>query len=291
MAQFCLTSARRITFVGASFALFLSLVSMASNADAGFHLWQVKEAFSNADSSVQFIEMFDSSGGENFVNGFILQSNSDGVIKSFTFPANLAGDTTNKHLLIATFGFGALSGAVAPDFTFDQGDVTGSFFNPNAINITISFNGSGDSITFTGASLPKNGVNSLTDANATGFLPNNPTNISSGVNSPTNFNNQSGSVNLSAPSPTGDYNGNHVVDAADYIVWRNTKGLSASPNGSGADGNSNGTIDDGDYTFWRSKFGNAAGSGSGQSSPIPEPAAAALLLAALIAGYPSRQKR
>lgn len=290
MAQSCMTAVRRIALIPAHFALFLSLFGIASTADAGFHLWQVKEAFSNSDGSVQFIEMFDSFVNENFVNGFVLQSNSDGVIKSFTFPANLAGDTTNKHMLIATSGFGSLPGAVAPNFTFDQGGVTGSFFNPNATNITISFSGSGDSMTFTGASLPKNGINSLTDSGATGFPPGTP-NISSGVNSPTNYNNQSGSVNLSAPSPTGDYNGNHVVDAADYIVWRNTKDQTVSTNGSGADGNSNGTIDDGDYTFWRSKFGNAAGSGSGQSSPIPEPAAVALLLAALIAGYPSRQKR
>jgi hypothetical protein len=39
------------------------------------------------------------------------------------------------------------------------------------------------------------------------------------------------------PSSSGDYNGNGIVDAVDYIVWRNTYGESATPAGSRADGN------------------------------------------------------
>jgi len=168
---------------------------------AAFHLWHVKEAFSSADGNVQFIEMFDSNPGENFVGGFSLQSNSDGVIKNFTFPGSIdfGIDTTNRHLLIATSNFASLPGAVTPDFTFDQGGVAGSFFNPNATNITITFTGSGDSMSFAGAALPKDGINSLTDAGAVGFPPGIP-NIGPGVNSPTNVNNQSGSVNAS-PEP------------------------------------------------------------------------------------------
>jgi hypothetical protein len=77
------------------------------------------------------------------------------------------------------------------------------------------------------------------------------------------------------PTETGDYNHNGVVDAADYVLWRDTLGQTASPVGSGADGNANGTIDVGDYTFWRGHFGDAA-PGSGASSSltmreVPEP--------------------
>jgi hypothetical protein len=131
---------------------------------------------------------------------------------------------------------------------------------------------------FTGASLPKNGINSLTDAGAIGFPPGTP-NISSGVNSPTNLLGEAGSVNLSTPSPTGDYNGNHTVDAADYAVWRKTLNGTVSPNGSGADGDSSGTIGPGDYTYWRARFGNAApGSGSLAGGVVPEPTTIALQL-------------
>jgi serralysin len=167
---------------------------------AAFHLWQVKEAYSNADGSVQFIEMFDSFGGETSVGGFTLTANSDGNIKTFTFPSNLSLNTPGS-LLIATSGFGSLPGGVTPDFTFNQGGVSGQFFNPNATNLTFTYNGSGDSMAFAGASLPKDGIHALTDAGAVGFPPGVP-NISSGVNSPTNLSGQSGSVNLSTPEPS-----------------------------------------------------------------------------------------
>src|SRR5262249_34823372 len=78
--------------------------------------------------------------------------------------------------------------------------ISGSFFNPNATNLTFTFNGSNDSMTFAGASLPKDGIHSLTDAGAFGTPPGTP-NISSGVNSPTNLAGNSGSVNA-APEPT-----------------------------------------------------------------------------------------
>src|SRR3954463_5405559 len=64
-------------------AIFLLLAGVNPAVYAAFHLWNVKEVFSNADGSVQFVEMFDNSFGETSVNGFKLRSNSDGVIKEF----------------------------------------------------------------------------------------------------------------------------------------------------------------------------------------------------------------
>jgi hypothetical protein len=250
----------------------LFLVSDISPARAAFHLWQVKEVFSNADGSVQFIEMFDSFGGETAMANQTVTANSDGNIKTFKFPSVLSTNTPGS-LLIATSGFGSLPGGVTPDFTFSQSltPVSGSFFNPNATNLTFTFSGNGDAVTFPGATLPKDGIHSLTDANAHDF-PTATSAINSGVNSPTNLLGNSGSVNLSTPTPTGDYNGNHRVDSADYVLWRDTLAQSVTA-GHGADGNSDGTINAEDYTFWRSKFGNAAGSGSSLvGSAVPEPA-------------------
>jgi hypothetical protein len=178
--------------------IFAAIIVPSSPARAAFHLWQVKEVFSTSDGSVQFVEMFDSFGGETLVNGFTLKANSDGNIKTFTFPSNITG--TPGSMLIATSGFGSLSGGVTPDFTFNQGGVSGTFFNPSATNLSFTYSGSGDSMSFTGASLPKDGIHSLTDAGAVGFPPGTP-NISSGTNSPTNLSGSSGSVNL-APEPT-----------------------------------------------------------------------------------------
>ncbi|MEZ6103807.1 MAG: choice-of-anchor L domain-containing protein [Pirellulaceae bacterium] len=52
----------------------------------------------------------------------------------------------------------------------------------------------------------------------------------------------------------GDYNGNDVVDAADYTVWKDSFGENVDP-GTGADGNCNGTVDAADYTVWKDNFG------------------------------------
>jgi hypothetical protein len=74
----------------------------------------------------------------------------------------------------------------------------------------------------------------------------------------------------------GDYNENDVVDAADYVVWRDNP--ATLPN----EGASPGTVDQADFDFWRSRFG--AGSAAGAASlgtAVPEPSTCAL--AALVA--------
>jgi hypothetical protein len=95
------------------------------------------------------------------------------------------------------------------------------------------------------------------------------------------------------PGPTGDYNRNHIVDAADYTIWRDHLGQTVSPVGADADGNANGTVDNGDYTFWKMKFGTVvpgAGAGSGAAVAVPEPSTSVLLmmfLLTIVGAYPS----
>ncbi len=76
----------------------------------------------------------------------------------------------------------------------------------------------------------------------------------------------------SATAVAGDYNGNGVVDAADYVLWRNTLGQSVTA-GTGADGDGDGVVTQSDYGFWRARFGNTSGSGSGSlaNANVPEP--------------------
>ena len=67
-------------------------------------------------------------------------------------------------------------------------------------------------------------------------------------------------------SLAGDYNHNGVVDAADYVVWRQGLGT---------------TYTQADYDTWRSNFGQTApGSGSGAiaNAAVPEPATLELLM-------------
>ena len=75
----------------------------------------------------------------------------------------------------------------------------------------------------------------------------------------------------------GDYNGDGVVDAADYTVWRETLG---STTRLAADGNGNGIVDSGDFEVWKANFGNH--SGSGASAAVPEPSTLALLVVGIL---------
>lgn len=53
---------------------------------------------------------------------------------------------------------------------------------------------------------------------------------------------------------SGDYNGDHRVDGADFVAWRKTFGASV-PKFSGADGDGSMFVDAGDYAVWRTGYG------------------------------------
>ena len=76
----------------------------------------------------------------------------------------------------------------------------------------------------------------------------------------------------------GDYNNDGMVDATDYLIWRNTMGQSGA--GLAADGNGNNQIDPADYDVWQRNFGVATGFGAAAvaSAPVPEPTSSSLLI-------------
>lgn len=81
------------------------------------------------------------------------------------------------------------------------------------------------------------------------------------------------------PEMLGDYNGNHSVDAGDYVLWRKTLGADV-PQYSGADGNGSSKIDNADYGLWRAHFGASASATSASAAPqadvvtaVPQPKA------------------
>ena len=122
---------------------------------------------------------------------------------------------------------------------------------------------------FSSDALPTNtalGPGSFVDSNVTLLPP-------SGVVTSSNLT----SLTLTAV-PTGDYNNNGLIDAADYVVWRQTLGQTGA--GLAADGNGDNMVDQTDYEVWRSHFGQTAGSGAGAAAlaAVPEPASALLLM-------------
>jgi hypothetical protein len=89
-----------------------------------------------------------------------------------------------------------------------------------------------------------------------------------------------------APMLLGDYNHDGAVNAADYVVWRDTLGQSGG--GLAADGNGNGQVDPADYNIWRANFGRTAGSGSFLNGTVPEPATLATVLAGMLIMFARR---
>lgn len=257
----------------------LIFVALAcSRGEAFFHLWRFSEFYSSPDGSVQFIELHTTGLNEIFSNGATITSASTG--KVYTFHGNLTGPTTNKSLLIATSGFGSLPGGVTPDFPPPLDPLPPNFFNPNGDTLTLFESLVIDTKTF--ATVPTDGVMSLNYFPTAGVA----------VNSPTNYSGATGSVNLAPPPPPGDYNHNGVVDAADYVIWRETLSQTVSPFGSGADGNANGTIDSGDYDFWRARFSIPIGTGTVTASlAVPEPGGFSFPVIAALSVALRRRKR
>ena len=60
-----------------------------------------------------------------------------------------------------------------------------------------------------------------------------------------------------ATNPTGDYNNNGTVDAADYVLWRNGGPLANDPSAG---------VQASDYDQWRANFGNSSSAGPGRAN-------------------------
>lgn len=151
------------------------LIPAAAAAKA--HLWRFEEFFSNADGSVQFIEMRECCGSseETRLRTWDVRSTQN----TYLFPGNLTGDTANRYLLLATQSFADLPGAPAPDFIIPP-----QFFDPQGDTLTYR---QADAVTIPAGAMPVDGVASV------------GRDMTVHVNDPTNFAGVTGSV-VAAPS-------------------------------------------------------------------------------------------
>lgn len=87
---------------------------------------------------------------------------------------------------------------------------------------------------------------------------------------------------LSGPKTVGDFNGDGVVDLADYTVWRNRLGETGA--NAVADANHDQVVDSRDYDIWKRNFGRTISFNSNSNSvQVAEPESAMLLVAASVA--------
>ncbi len=200
------------------------VVGMASPVRATFHLWDINELYTNADGTVQFIELFTAFNTQQFTNGQVITFGPN----TFTFPGNTPSPTGNHHLLIATSAFAAMAG-VTPDFILADHFLS-------AAGGTVNFVGA-DFVTF--PSLPTDGVRSR-------VFPANTI----ALNSPTNYNGMIGFV-----PPTGDFDGNGSFECADVDAL--VAEIVAGTNDAAFDLNVDGQVNGTDLADWRAIAGAA----------------------------------
>jgi hypothetical protein len=175
--------------------IFLVILSVSGNAHATFHLWRITQLYSNADGTVQYVELEALASGQQFLTGHTIASTQGSNTNTYTFTQPLPGDTAQttggggygggmvtsySMMLIGTEGFAALN-VVPPDYIVPNGFL----FTTNA---TVTWGGGAD--VFSYASLPTDGRLALNR------------NGSTTTNAPMNFDGQMGTI-VSAPSMGG----------------------------------------------------------------------------------------
>ena len=172
-------------------ALLAALALRAAPADAASHLWRFSEFFSSPDRSVQFIEMQEIGGSNNETNidGHWYATNGYNQDHSQLLGSDLPFGTANKKFLVGTESYAQLPGVPAPDYVLPDG-----FLEPDGDTVVWWFY---QTMTIPPGVMPSDGTLSISvdqPASPTGFVV--------GVNSPTNFAGETGTVVLPAPVPS-----------------------------------------------------------------------------------------
>jgi len=231
-----------------------------------------------------------------FVDGSVVTANNSGSWQ----PLPDASDGSSPANYGARAGF--LGGFVVVNFA-GRNLVAGLVGSPSAIDGSGQFDLASTSIVFASGDLAYRGplgnpASTATLANQAGALSGSGTFVATMQNGTTTETitlpvsatfqfaaDASTSINLTLTGqvvakatftpPPGDYNENGVVDAADYVLWREKLGSPTSLPNDDTPG-----VGDDDYTRWRAHFGQtisgAGGSPSGGTS-VPEPSVLLLL--------------
>jgi hypothetical protein len=180
-----------------------AMLSYAAGATASIHNWDVVEVFSNANGTIQYVELFEFGdvGNEVNVGNGSLSSN----LHSFSWTNGaVTGNTIDRSYLIATAAFAALPGAPVPDVIIPADKVP--FFSKAGDTFTF---GNGDALTF--GPVPINGSDSLDEGTGVG------------ANTPKNYDTVEG--NVFAPALVPSWSGRMLIPTVSLIVIGGIAGL------------------------------------------------------------------
>ncbi len=227
--------ARRVIGV---FTAMAAAGMFSSAALAGSHTWLVNEVFSNADGTIQFIELKECCGfaAENAVGLKRIRSDATGLV--YTIPANVVGPTGNKTILFATAGYAALGGP-PPDFPLNP--LPDGFFSVAGDTVRYGINPPANQYSFFNfGAVPTDGCNSM-----------NSPGPAVATNTPKNFANVQSTV-FAEPS---DINGDQAVNVLDLIALLLCFGQPAAPSCLAEDVNGDGSVNVLDLIELLLKFG------------------------------------
>ncbi len=219
-------------------AVFALVALIGSPAGAASHSWRVNEVFSNADGTIQFIELKECCGfaAENAVGLKRIVSQATGNV--YVIPGNVAGSTAAKSLLFATAGYAALGGP-QPDFPLNP--LPDGFFDVTGDTVRYGINPPANQYSFFNfGAVPTDGCNSM-----------NSTGPAVATNTPKNFSNATGTV-FAEPA---DINGDQAVNVLDLVALLLCFGQSAAPNCLAEDINGDGSVNVLDLIALLLKFG------------------------------------
>lgn len=208
-----------------------------------FHFFHVTEIYSNADGSVQYIELQGEANGQNLLNGHTITVDDGSITHTFTFPGNLPSATTlGQKMLLATQKFSDL-GIVAPNYIIDENFL----FTAGG---TITFPADTATHDIHGYNALPGGIFALSDGNT------------SIINSPGNFSGDTGSIPGNPVVGTDTANTLTGTAAKDFMV-----GLGGSDVINGGGGNDTMVGGAGNDIFSVNSAGDvvteASGTGSG----------------------------
>ena len=181
MRTFSMCRGKRLTRGLLSTSSFLlALLLMSTPAQGAFHLWSIREIYTDSSGTLQFIELFTSDFSQEFVGGqqIVVRNVGNTLQNTFTIPSNLPSGTANRSFLLGTAGIDP-SGGPAPDFVIPNNFLF-------AGGGTINFFGTPGSVSYT--ALPTDGLLSRSIPSGANSL-----------NSPLNFAGAGGSV---VPEPS-----------------------------------------------------------------------------------------
>ena len=175
-----------------SFLLLGLLLLGAHPASAASHLWRFSEFYSSPDRSIQFIEMQEIGGSDSETNisGHWFATDGYNQGHSQLLGSDLPFGTANKKVLVGTQSYAALPGVPAPDYVVPDG-----ILDPAGDTVVWWFY---QTIVIPPNKMPSDGVRSLRVVNPA--TPGNPPVYAIGVNTPTNFAGQTGSVSIAVPA-------------------------------------------------------------------------------------------